>query len=66
MGIPNGGGLTDVLQPLDRSVFGALKSEYRHGPEGGQAHDEGRFRVLPDPCVGAGIGPGHRARLGVL
>jgi hypothetical protein len=22
-------GLTDVLQPLDRSVFGALKGEYR-------------------------------------
>ena len=35
-------------------------------PEGGQAHDEGRFRSLLDPCVGAGIGEGHPARMGVL
>jgi hypothetical protein len=65
-------GLTDILQPLDRAVFGALKAEYRaiHRYEMSQREDQsfdkGRYCCVPAAGVEAGVGGGDPPRLGML
>jgi hypothetical protein len=41
-------GLTDIMQPLDRSVFGALKAEYRAIHRGDMAHREDKHMTKAD------------------
>jgi hypothetical protein len=54
-------GLTDIMQPLDRSVLGALKAESRAIYRGDMAHREDKHMTKADhrPPY-AGMGPGLR------